>query len=338
MIMGKLVNRTKAFFRWCIIWIKRIVRFISYDMWRLNMEDLSRWKKRWVRNLKVVSVMFQTFTDQKIGFQATALSYQSVMSIIPFIALAFYLTSGVGLSDKLSEFLVANISNEKLIESIMTAANNIITTAHSGLFGLISMLTFLWLVIWMMMSVRRVFNNVWKVKKEQNFLRMIGIVLGILILSPFVIVLFFSGSIVYTHVLDLIFPSDIISFSESIKSFLSWVIFAAGAIMILSVMYKYIPGTKVRYRFALISAIFSGILFTALQFLYLETQVMVTKVSATYGVLAALPLFMTWLNLGWTIILYGAELSYALQKVEKDNVGYESINKVYYDELFEIQR
>ena len=299
---------------------------------------MSRWKKRWVRNLKIVSVMLKTFTDQKIGFQATALSYQSVMSIIPFLAIAFYLTAGVGLSDKLYEFLAANISNEQLIENIMTAANNIITTAQSGLFGLISMLTFLWIVIWMMMSVRRVFNNVWKVKKEQNFFRMIGVVIGILILSPFVIVLFFSGSIVYTHVLDLLFPSDIISFSDSIKSFLSWVIFAAGAIMILSVMYKYIPGTKVRYRFALISAIFAGILFTALQFLYLETQVMVTKVSATYGVLAALPLFMTWLNLGWTIILYGAEMSYAFQKVEKDNVGYESINKVYYDELFEIQR
>ncbi|MBR6346735.1 MAG: YihY/virulence factor BrkB family protein [Bacteroidales bacterium] len=333
--MGRFLTRTKAFFRWCRIWTVRIVRFISYDMWRLKLEDLSKWKAKLIKNLKIVTVMFKTFTDQKIGFQATALSYQSVMSIIPFLALAFYLTAGVGLSDKLYGFLAANISNERLIESIMTAANNIIATAQSGLFGLISMLTFLWIVIWMMMSVRRVFNNVWRVKKEQNFLRMAGVVLGILILSPFVIVLFFSGSIVYTHVLDLLFPSKI-AFSESIKSFLSWVIFAAAAVMILSVMYKYIPGTRVRYRYALNAAIFSGILFTALQFLYLETQVMVTKVSTTYGVLAALPLFMTWLNLGWTIILYGAELSYAFQRVDRYNVSNDSIDNIYH-EFFQVQ-
>ena len=61
------------------------------------------------------------------------------------------------------------------------------------------------------------------------------------------------------------------------------------------------------------AALIAGIGFTAVQYLYLETQVLVAKQNAIYGVLAALPLFMIWLNLGWTIILYGAELSYAFQ-------------------------
>lgn len=52
---------------------------------------------------------------------------------------------------------------------------------------------------------------------------------------------------------------------------------------------------------------------------------MVTKVSAVYGVLAALPLFMSWMNLSWTIILYGAELSYAFQNVDKHNVSNEQL-------------
>ena len=69
------------------------------------------------------------------------------------------------------------------------------------------------------------------------------------------------------------------------------------------------------YRHALKAAIVSGILFTGVQYLYLETQVMVAKQSAVYGVLAAIPLFMIWLNIGWSIVLYGAELSYAFQNV-----------------------
>ena len=302
--------------RWVRIMTSRVVRFITIDMWRMNADDLEHRKARLLKDAKVAVLTFNTFSNQKIGFQATALSYQSVMSIVPSLAIAFYLTGGLGLSDKLSAFLYANISNERLINSLMDAADNILKTAQSGLFGLISMLAFLWIVIWLMISVRRVFNNVWQVERELKFFRMFGISLGILILSPFVILLFFSGSIVYTHVLDLAVPSRV-AFSEHIKSFLAWVIYAGAAVMILSAMYKYIPGTKVHYRHALKAALIAGPVFMVLQYLYLETQVMVTRVSTVYGVLAALPLFLTYLNLGWTIVLYGAELSYAYQNVDK---------------------
>ena len=61
-------------------------------------------------------------------------------------------------------------------------------------------------------------------------------------------------------------------------------------------------------------------MFGGVQYLYLETQVMVAKTSAVYGALAAIPLFMIWLNLGWTIILYGAELSYAFQNVDQHSI------------------
>ena len=65
-----------------------------------------------------------------------------------------------------------------------------------------------------------------------------------------------------------------------------------------------------------------------MQYLYLETQVMVAKQSAVYGVVAAIPLFMIWLNLGWTIILYGAELSYAFQNVDKRKQTVEELEKM----------
>lgn len=312
----KFWKAVKVRLRWISIIISRIVRFITHDIWYLNADDFSRFKKRAIKDTKIVLLMMKTFSDQKIGFQVTALSYQSMMSIVPFLAIAFYLTGGLGLSGKLAEFLFANIDNQALVDNLLNAADHILISAEKDLFGLISMLSFLWIVIWMMMSVRRVFNNVWKVPKETNFWKMIGVVIVILILSPFVVVLFFSGSVVYSHILDLIVPSKL-AFSESLKSVLSWVTFALMSMLILAAMYKYIPGTKVHYRHALKAAVVAGLLFTGVQYLYLETQVMVAKQSAVYGVLAAIPLFMIWLNIGWSIVLYGAELSYAFQNVNK---------------------
>lgn len=301
--------------RWARIIVKRIVRFVTHDIWLLNLEDLSRWKARLVEDVKVVFLMLKVFSDQKISFQCTALAYQSMMSVVPFIAIGLYLTDGIGIADQFSAFLQANVSSQKLIDDLLSASNKIIETAKSGLFGFISMATFFWIVIWLMISVRRVFNNVWKAREKRNFFHVLGVGLGVIILSPFVIVLFFSGSVVYSTVLDYIFPSEML-FSEHLKNFLSWALFAGASVLILTAMYKFIPATKVRFRHAFKAAMIAGIGFTAVQYLYLETQVMVAKQSAIYGVLAALPLFMVWLNIGWTIILYGAELSYSFQNVK----------------------
>ena len=317
-IFERTIHRTKVRIRWARILAKRAVRFVTHDMWYLNVDDLSRWKARAVKDIKVVFLMLKVFSDQKIGFQVTALAYQSMMSLVPFIAIGLYLTNGVGIADQFHAFLNANISNQKLIEDLVAASDKIIATAESGLFGFISMASFLWILIWLMITVRRVFNNVWKVDESRKFFHVLGVGLGVLILSPFVIVLFFSGSVVYSTVLDYIVPRAL-PFSEHLKSFLSWALFAGASVLILTVMYKYIPAARVRTRPAFKAAMIAGIGFTAVQYLYLETQVLVAKQSAIYGFLAALPLFMIWLNLGWTIILYGAELSYSFQNVNHLN-------------------
>ena len=317
-VFDRIVHWTQVRIRWATIVVKRIVRFVTHDMWYLNMEDLSRWKKRGVEDLKTIFLMLKVFSDQKIGYQITALAYQSMMSVVPFIAIGLYLTNGIGISDQFSAFLYANVSNQALIEDLLSASEKIISTAESGLFGFISMASFLWILIWLMITVRRVFNNVWKAKEERSFFRVLGIGLGVLILSPFVIALFFSGSVVYSTVLDYIVPSGLF-FSDHLKSFLSWALFAGASVLILTAMYKYIPAAKVHSRCAFKAALIAGIGFTAVQYLYLETQVLVAKQNAIYGVLAAIPLFMIWLNLGWTIILYGAELSYSFQHVNHLN-------------------
>ena len=326
-MFGKLLHKIAVIIRWASIWITRIIRFLMHDLWLLDEDDFSRWKARLVRDLKTVVLMMNTFMDQKIGYQITALAYKSMLAVVPAIAIGFYLTDGLGLRDKFAEVLYTNLGDQHITEVLLGAADNIVKTAESGLFGFISMASFVWIVLSLMITVRQVFNNVWKVDKERNFLKMIGIIIGITILSPFVVIILFSGSVVYSHVLNLVFPSKL-EFFDGLKSLLSWLSFAGISVLIMSAMYKYIPGTKVHYRHALKAAIISGIAFAGVQYLYLETQVMVAKQSSVYGVLAAVPLFMIWLNLGWTIILYGAELSFAFQNVDSHRMSIETLNQL----------
>ena len=315
-MFGRLVHYIRVRIRWASIMMVRLIRFLTHDIWFLKEEDFSRWTARLVRDAKTVILMMSTFTDQKIGYQITALAYRSMLAVVPAIAIGFYLTDGLGLREKFADVLIANLGEQHITEVLLTAADNIVKTAETGLFGFISMASFVWIVLSLMITVRRVFNNVWKQEKEENVLGMVGVIIGITLLAPFVVMIFFSGSVLYSHVLDLLFPSQLF-FSARLKNLMTWTLFAALSVLVLSAMYKYIPGTRVRYRHALKAALISGLVFTGIQYLYLETQVMVAKQSAVYGVIAALPLFMIWLNLGWTVILYGAELSYAFQNVKQ---------------------
>ena len=294
-------------------------KFLTEDIWKIDIEELSRFKASAVKYTKILILTLKTFSAQKIGFQAVALSFFGTMSVVPFIAVTFVVTGGLGISDRLKELLYANFSdNQNVIDMVLGFADNIITTARPSTMGLVSALLFIWLVFWMMMSVERVFNNVWKVHKSRNFFKRFSFYVLILVISPFIIMLFFSGSIIYSNLLEST-GLDIKSM-ETFSSFLGWVIFYIIATLTFSAMYKFIPNARVMYSNALRSAVISGLAFTVLQYLYLGTQVFVTRLNMVYGAVAAIPLFMFWMNFGWFIILFGAELSYAYQNVDNYNI------------------
>ena len=301
--------------------IRKVKSFLSEDIWNENLNNLSRMRAHFIKDLRVLVVTIKTFSAEKIGFQAVALSFFCTMAAVPFMAVAFAITGGLGLEDTLKQLLVSNIPNQQAVDTLFGYAQNVIDTAQSSPVGLVSALLFTWLVLWMMMCVESVFNNVWRVNKSRNIFKRLTFYLVILGLSPFVVLLFFTGAIVYSNVLDVLVPDAV--FSENIKNFLGWIVFAAVSVMTFSAMYKFIPNHYVRYKDALKAALLSGVMFTVLQYLFLETQIFVSRLNTIYGAVAAIPLFMFWLNFGWFIILIGAELSYAFQNVDNYNLDTE---------------
>ena len=297
----------------------RLKSFISDDIWHIDLEELSKAKARLIKYIKVAMITIRTFSSEKIGFQAVALSFFSTMAVVPFIAIAFAITGGLGLDDKLAELLYTYFNNsEQVIDVVLGFAQNIIASAQSGWVGFVSALLFAWIVIWMMMSVERVFNNVWRVGKPRNIIKRLSVILIMIIVAPLVVMVFFAGTIMYSHMFEYL-GLDMETFGP-VKTILTWVLFAAVATFTFSAMYKFIPNEDVRYGCALSAAIPAAVAFAVMNYLYLETQVLVTRLNAVYGAFAAVPLLMVWINIGWFIILIGAELSYAFQHVDDYNI------------------
>ncbi len=297
--------------------ITKAKRFVRYDIWHLDRTALSKGRARLVQDLKVCLDAIRGINRNNVGLLSVSLCYFCTLAVIPLLAVCFALTGGLDLDFRLQNLLYSNFgSDNQFVEWIIRAADNILSTAQSGGFGIINALLFIWLIIWMMDRVEKVFNVVWEIPQKRARGKSYLVDVGITLLIPFIIIIFFTGSVVYTNVLDLIMPK-VPGVTDKIQSLLGWLIFGAITVLTLSAMYKYIPNTHVYYRHAFRAALIAGIAFTILQYLYLETQLLVTRINAVYGTIAAIPLFLLWLRFGWLIIIFGVQFTYSFQTIEE---------------------
>lgn len=264
--------------------------------------------------IRIVRKTFDSFAEHRMGFQCVALSYFVTLAIIPLTAFIFFVSNGLHLADKLEVLLTRVLPNNlDLVGIAISKANNIIEAARSGPVGIVSAMMFMWTIIWLMFQTERVFNNVWGIRKiPRATWKRFGFYIGLLLLLPFIVIIFCYGIALYSNAVSLIGLN-----AESLSRFVGWLLFYVVVVGTLSAAYKYIPACFVRYRHALTAALFSGVIFCAFQYLYLETQMFVSRLNAVYGVIAAIPLFLIWLNYSFQIVMYGAQLTYALQDEEK---------------------
>lgn len=78
-------------------------------------------------------------------------------------------------------------------------------------------------------------------------------------------------------------------------------------------LYMYMPTTPVRFKYAFIAGVIAGTVFQIVQWFYIRFQIGVSSYNAIYGGLAALPLLLVWLQLSWSIVLWGTELCYIMR-------------------------
>ncbi len=298
----------------------KITVLFTDRIWSLDTSGCSKAYASLVHLLKLALITVNTFTQNKMGYQCIALSYFVMMALVPFVALLFALTGGLGLSDRISEVLYMIFpANPEFVSTMMEKANGLLDTAKGGGPGLISFLIFLWAIVWMMFQVETVFNNVWGIRKiPRKLYKRFGFYIIVLVLSPLLVFVFSAGIAFYANITNL-FGLDL-SNIRSITKMLGYLGFYTVSTLTFSAMFTYIPATKVKYRYGLQAAALTALVFVVFQYLYLETQMFIGKLSRAYGVIAAIPLFLIWLNYSWQIIIYGAELTYGFQNVDKYKV------------------
>lgn len=294
---------------------KNITHFVTVDIWNLDLHSIGKVKRRVYQNLKVILVTVKNLGKLRIGLYSVSLSFFTVMSLVPFIAVMFFITGGFGLEKHLQSVLYQTFAgDEQIIDMLIRFANNIIKSGENGIFGAISFLIFIWTIIWLIMNIERAFNDIWEVHKSRNIGRRLLYYLGFLVAAPFIVILFLSVAVFFNNALGN-YGVKIWHF-RTISAFVQWIAYYVVSVFAFTIVNKTVPYKKVSFRAALNSSLITAFAFVVVQFLYTGTQLMVTRLNAVYGAFAALPLFLVWLNVSWTVVLIGAELARAFQNVE----------------------
>lgn len=295
---------------------KNLIEFLTYDIWRLDFSKPQRFSEKVTRRIQVAVLTASRYFTGRIGRESVFLSFYSAMSLVPLVAIVLFVSWSFGLDKQLIEMIQPYLGDNKHIaDMVLGWANNIVSQTRSGLFGVISFLAFIWIVIWLMLSIEDTFNHIWNVGRSRNFFKSLGIYLLILILIPFVLIFFLYGAGYYTSVVSELSELGKYGVIKFFASSSYWLIFYGAALLVFALMYKFIPHVKVRFRDCVKAAIWTALAFVLLQYLYLETQMMVTRMNGVYGAFAAIPLMMIWLNYSWQIILFGVYLTYSYEHI-----------------------
>ena len=267
-----------------------------------------------VQTVKIINLSVRSFLDRDLQTQACALTYRTVLAIVPALAMLFAIGRGFGFQKLLqSELFRYFPAQREALEQASVYVDNYLSQASQGVFVGIGLVLLLWTLVSLMSNVEDSFNHVWGVTGKRSFRRKLTDYTALFLLLPVLMVCSAGISIFMSDAVQHVFTGDFVSplmhrLLAFIPILISWIVFTAA--------YYLVPNTKVKFLSALFAGILCGTLFHAIQWLFVTGQVYVSKYNAIYGSFAFLPLMLVWLQLSWLIALSGVVLTYAWQNFD----------------------
>lgn len=296
--------------------IKEASEFIKSEIWRTEGEG---WKGYRLRLIKIILIVIKEFKKDKIILQASALTYLTILSIVPLVAMIFGISKGFGIENLIRKELDKMFLGQEVVkDTIFEFAQNLLNNAKGGLIIGISIAVLFFTVMKLLNNIEGVFNNIWGKQKGRILIRKFTDYLALIVISPVLIILSSGVTIFVEQQLHKIgqtgeiesLVNPLASFFVQLSPFvLIWLLF--------TMIYVIMPNTKVKFVNGLIAGVIAGTLFQFVQQAFITFSFIMGNYGAVYGGLAVIPLFFIFCQLSWLIVCIGGELSFAIQKVDE---------------------
>lgn len=308
--------------------MRKLIDFLQRDIWRIHARKLSRRKSFLIRWLRVFLLAFREFKSNKCQLNASALTFYSLLSVVPIVAMAFGVAKGFGFEKLLEKQLLEKFpGQQETLLQVIGFANNMLENTKGGLIAGLGVILLFWTVIKVLDNVEKSFDDIWGVKKGRSLGRKVSDYLSLMLICPFLIIAS-SGVTVFlgTQIANLM---QKLTFLGPLEGLVLWGLGLLPYMMIwvlFTFIYIFMPNTRVNFVSGLVGGIVAGTAYQVTQVIYVMFQVGVARNNAIYGSFAALPLFLLWLQMSWRIVLFGTELVFAHQNVDTYEFEHDCLN------------
>jgi membrane protein len=257
---------------------------------------------------KIIHKTNKTFIQRQGSQFAAALSYSTLLSVVPMTVLLFYVSIQV---DFLSDLFAQ--AEEQILSQLIPSSRDQIetylleTTVNIESFSYISIIIVFLSMLWLSLGIERALNHTWHVQTPRKLMLRIPAHIILWVFLPMLISISITAS---TWLTTIPYLNDF----TSQASFLSKSLPFLATTMALFLLYYFVPNTHSPFMSNVLAAVIAGLLFEMSKWLFALYITKYAMYEKLYGALSSLPVFMLWVFLSWVIILWGAALSYTLQK------------------------
>ena len=303
-------------------------KLFTYFTDTIFREDINEWRNpvvRWfVQQYRLLFYTARGLVEHGTLVRSAALTFYTLMSLVPLLALVFAVVKGFGLADGLVENLYELFpQHPETVDYIVGFAENALARTQGGVVAAVGLVMLFWAVIRVFGSIENAFNNIWEVKVERSIARQWTDYIAVVMIVPVLWILANAVGNYIEQVLGLYDKWYFTTLSRLASMVVIWTMF--------TLLYLIIPNARVRFQSALMAGIVAGTIFLLFQWGYVYVQRWMTSYNAVYGSFAALPLFLIWMQTSWEILLFGGELSFAYQNISRFAEERESL-RISYDQ------
>ena len=330
--------------------LARLRQLWKHDIWAAGLIRDRSWKSRGYALLRVVSITVSGLHEMHVAVRAAALSYSSLLALGPLVAIAV-LISGFALGNRDPEFAAQAINRvisfiapqvatydqagttpakEPKEEQVQTTdnaptvaatpamvqlINTFISSSRSGTAGLVGVLTLFLIVIGLFTTIENTFNDIWGVHRGRSWMARIVYYWSVITLGA---VIFFTSLTLRSAGAFFSAFFEKIPLGAQLKTVIMWMLPSGSVlllVLLLTLFYRFVPHTRVRWTAALIGAVIvTALLFlnNYLAFLYFK-RVVLSK--SLYGSVSIMPILMIGLYIFWFFVLVGGQITYGVQNV-----------------------
>jgi membrane protein len=295
----------------------RFVGFFTTTIWHARRGEQSALAWLLIRLVRTAILSIHGFARHHGPLRASALTFFTLLSLVPVAAMAFGIAKGFGFEKRLQQQLLDQFSaQQEVVQQVIGFAQNMLDNTKGGMIAGIGIVVLFWAVVKVLGNIEHSFNHIWGVR-SRTFIRKLSDYLTIMLICPVLVIMSGSVTVFITsqvsaisgrfELLEMVGPVIYVGL-KLLPYALIWLLF--------TLTYMIMPNTRVRFDAALLAGIIAGSAYQVVQAAYIHFQIFVAKYNAIYGSFAALPLFLIWLQISWFIVLIGAEISRAYQHAD----------------------